>query len=439
MSCFHCSRRMSLALFLRWTLVVAAFALVVVGIRGAAHAADRPNVLLILGDDQAWNHFGFMGHPTIKTPNIDRLASQSITYTRGYVPASLCRPSLATIVTGLYPHQHKITGNDPAGNRFSQVREEQIAHIDKVPTLPRMLAEQGYVSLQTGKWWEGNYRRGGFTRGMTRGFPEPGGRHGDDGLKIGREGLGPIREFLDWADERPWLIWYAPFMPHTPHNPPERLLKKYTDKTDSIHVARYWAMCEWFDETIGELLGELDKRGQSDDTIVLFVTDNGWIQRTDAGRYAPRSKRSPHEGGIRTPIMVRWPGHAEPRRDEIHLASSIDLAPTVLDACGLEPTNAMQGVSLLDAEAVAAREAVFGDIYRHDCHDIHHPPVDLQYRWCIDGWWKLIWPNQPVAPTEHIELYNLKDDPHERTNLAEEHPERVDALKGKIDAWWPAE
>ena len=156
-------------------------------------AAKPPNIVLIISDDQAWTDYSFMGHEAIETPNIDRLAKQSRLFKRGYVPSSLCCPSLASIITGLYPHQTKITGNEPPippdGKRSAEYRrrvQECVSFIDTVPTLPRLLAKRGYVSHQSGKWWQGHYSRGGFTHGMTHGDPKRGGRHGDEGLKIGR-------------------------------------------------------------------------------------------------------------------------------------------------------------------------------------------------------------------------------------------------------------
>lgn len=262
-----------------------------------------PNVVIILSDDQAWSDYSFLGHPTIATPHIDRLATQSLVFTRGYVPMSLCRSSLMSLITGLYPHQHGITGNDPPSKQID--RREMLRHVRSVPTLPKLLAEKGYVSFQCGKWWEGNFKEGGFTAGMTHGDPKRGGRHGDEGLKIGRQGLQPVYDFLDQRDGKPFFLWYAPIMPHSPHNPPERLLKKYVGKTDSLHVAKYWAMCEWWDETVGELLAHLEEKKLAENTIVVYLADNGWLQLTDSPRFAPRSKRSPYEGGIRTPILVR--------------------------------------------------------------------------------------------------------------------------------------
>jgi len=417
----------------------------------AGRGADTPNVVMIIGDDQAWGDFAFMGHPVIRTPNLDRLASEGLVFTRGYVPSSLCRPSLATMATGLYPHQHKITSNDPpwppgkkwgaarSDPTFRRQRQEMIDYIEKVPTLPRMLGQQGYLSLQTGKWWEGNYRRGGFTSGMTRGFPSPGGRHGDDGLKIGREGMKPVFDFIDSAGDHPFFVWYAPFLPHSPHNPPERLLKKYTSKTDSIHVARYWAMCEWFDETCGQLLDYLDRKKLREKTLVVFVTDNGWIQQPNSPRYAPKSKRSPYDGGVRTPIILRWPGHVEPRRDNAHPVISIDLAPTILAACGLKATDAMQGINLLDAEAVSGRRAIFGEIFTHNAVDVHRPACSLQFRWGIEGRWKLIVPEKANEPDARIELYDLSADPHETRNVADQQPKRVEQMRAAMDTWWKPE
>jgi len=423
----------------RWLALGVCLAL---GLDAAAAAAAGPNVVMIIGDDQAWGDFGFMGHPVIRTPNLDRLASESLVFTRGYVPSSLCRPSLATLATGLYPHQHRITSNDPprglARAEMLRQRRQQIANIERVPTLPRTLAGRGYVSLQTGKWWEGHHSRGGFTAGMTHGDPKRGGRHGDEGLKIGREGLKPVFEFIEKAGQRPFFVWYAPFLPHSPHNPPKVLLEKYTPKTDSIHVARYWAMCEWFDQTCGELLGYLDRRGLAENTLVVFVVDNGWIQRRDSGRYALRSKQSPNEGGIRTPIMLRWPKRIKPRTDRQTPVISIDLAPTILAACGLEPTPEMQGLDLLDARALAERRAIFGEIFTHNAVDVRDPASSLKYRWCIQGRWKLIVPQASNVPGGSPQLYDLVADPHEKKDLAAGQAERARLIRSRIDAWWPA-
>ncbi len=145
---------------------------------------ERPNIVLIISDDQSWTDYSFMGHEYIETPRIDQLAEEGLTFTRGYTAAPLCRPALASMATGLFPHQHKVIGNDPVfdGENRPRYREEWmklraganepvVAAFEQLPTLADILGEAGYVSLQTGKWWEGNPSRGGFTEGMTHGDP----------------------------------------------------------------------------------------------------------------------------------------------------------------------------------------------------------------------------------------------------------------------------
>lgn len=421
-----------------------------------AVAADPPNVVLIISDDQAWTDFGFMGHEHIRTPHIDRLARQSRTFTRGYVCDSLCRPSLVTLITGLYPHQHGIVGNDPpppddlkgaskrvqrSDPRYLQRRIDYIKHIDDDPRLAEILHRRlGYLSHQSGKWWEGNFSRGGFTHGMTHGDRRRGGRHGDNGLIIGRQGLDPIFQFIDAStkQKKPFFVYYAPFMPHTPHTPPKRLLEKYRDKTPHLPIAKYWAMCEWFDETVGQLLGHLDQKGLAENTIVLFVVDNGWINQTGRSAYAPRSKRSQYDGGVRTPIMVRWPAKVKPKMDTTHAVNSIDLVPTVLSAVGLKPTAEMQGIDLLDAAAVENRKAIFGEIFEHDIQHMTRPVASLRFRWVIEGEWKLILPHSAREPKAKSELFHITADPHERNNLAAQRSGIVARLTKRIDDWWPA-
>lgn len=412
-------------------------------------ASEPPNIVMIVSDDHAWTDYSFQKHPHVRTPHLDKLAAESLTFTRGYVPSSLCCPSLVTMITGLYPHQHRITSNDPplpkgkkgaAANQdpeYRQQRQRMIANIERVPTLPRLLGERGYLSFQTGKWWQGNFRRGGFTHGMTSGDPTKGGRHGDEGLEIGRKTMQPIYDFIQLAqtEKKPFFVWYAPMMPHDPHTPPARLLDKYKPLTDSIHVARYWAMVEWFDETCGDLLAHLDQRNLAQNTIVVYVTDNGWIQNPAAPRYAPRSKQSQYDGGVRTPIMLRWPGKVKPEMSP-RLASSVDIAPTLLTAVGARPSSDMPGVNLLDPQAVAARKVVFGECFTHNAVDIERPASSLRWRWLATESWKLIVPDPANEPNSTVELFRIDTDPHEQNNLAEKERDQVSELHKQLNAWW---
>lgn len=415
-----------------------------------------PNIVLLLSDDQSWTDYGFLGHAEIETPSLDQLAKESAVFTRGYVPTALCRPSLMTLLTGHYASVHGITGNDPSpkyarpGSPAEAAQKAQlISYIDRFDTLPELLGQRGYLSHQSGKLWEGSYQRAGFTHGMTRGFPEPQGRHGDDGLKIGREGIEPIVDFVDMATEqgKPFFLWYAPFLPHTPHNPPERLLKKYRGD-HPISVAKYYAMCEWFDETCGDVLKLIDDKNLRDNTLVVYVTDNGWIQDPKGSGYAPRSKQTPYEGGIRTPIMYRWPTKIQPE-NRSELVTSLDIVPTMLAAAGADVPDGLPGLNLipqLTSGQPIERELLFGETFAHDIADIENPEASLLFRWAIRDKWKLLltydgevnrYQSTHPRTEKGPQLFDLIADPTEQNNLARQNPEVVAELAKAIEDWYP--
>ena len=406
---------------------------------------ERPNVLLIVSDDQAWDDYGFLGSPHAHTPHLDRLAGESLLFPRGYVPTSLCRPSLASILTGQYPHAHGITGNDPAdpGRRGAMNRA-----LADDPTLPALLKGAGYRTLQTGKWWEGDPRDHGLHRRDDARRPGPRrparGRGADDRPRRRPEpgprpdpGVPRCRGGVRGAVVR--LV--RPFLPHTPHDPPARLRRKYDARVAAGELtpreARYFANVERFDEAVGAVRAEVDRRGPRD-TLIVYVCDNGWITSPERSAYAPRSKRSPHEGGVRTPILLRRPGAIEPRRDGTPV-SSVDLARTILAACDLPVPAEAGGVNLLDPAAVADRGPVFGEVFEHDQPD---RLIDgLRDRWVVAGDWKLILPFARSSegkgePVPLAELYDLAADPHETRDLAGTNPERVARLTGLLDDWW---
>ena len=439
----------------RWKWVGACLAGLGLTGQGRAVAEDPPpNVVFIVSDDQHWRDYAFMGHPHVRTPHLDRLARESLVYRRGYVTSSLCCPSLATLITGRYPHEHRVVGNDPPRGKdtFAAGRERMNRHLEEWPTLPRLLGASGYASLQTGKWWQGDFSRGGFTEGMTKGK-----RHGDEGLSIGRNSMQPIYDFIgrSRAVGKPFFVWYAPMLPHDPHDPSPALVEHYQAKTDSVHVARYWGSVERFDRTVGDLLNHLDREQLSANTLVVYVTDNGWIQSPDSPRFAPRSKLSPYDGGLRTPIMLRRPGTIRPGTSEA-LASAIDILPTVLAACGIEPPAGLPGINLLDDKAVSARRQVFGECFTHTLVDLDDPAESLLWRWTVRDRWKLIVPTTAgaggVLPAEEakridphsralyergeIELFDVVADPDETTNVAAAHPDVVAELRTSLDAWW---
>jgi arylsulfatase A-like enzyme len=205
-------------------------------------------------------------------------------------------------------------------------------------------------------------------------------------------------------------------------------------------------MCEWFDETCGALMKHIDESGVAKNTLVIYVTDNGWIQ-TEKGGYGPRSKRSPYEGGTRTPIMFRWPGVIA-AADRPELCSSIDIVPTILAAAGAKGPHDFPGLNLLPqlktGEAVK-RDTLFGESFAHDIADIENPQASLLYRWVIRGHDKLLLtydgaPGKMKYPPQGGEpqLFDLKDDPGEMVNLATKNPNLVKQLSALLDEWYVA-
>lgn len=436
--------------------------------------AQKPNIIFIISDDQSYGDYSFMGHEFIETPNIDQLARESRTFTRGYATAPLCSPSLASMISGLYAHQHGITGNDPVveyegpksygkvaadgvfpDNSYPVQRNKAYqtlaANFYKNKLITQTLAENGYRSFQTGKWWVGSATDAGFDKGMTHGDYTRGGRHGDEGLKIAREGLDPIYDFIaaSNAENKPFFLWYAPFLPHTPHNPPKELEEKYLKVAPSPFIAKYWAMVEWFDQTTGDLLNHLKEKGLEENTIIVYTCDNGWIQSIDARGYAPRSKRAPHEGGIRTPVMFKYPGIIQPEFDTQNVVSNVDMVSTVLSLLGLDK-GSLPGINALDEDQLNNRQVVFAEAYDHDISNVDAPSESILYKIAIEKTWKLILPNNEMVEKEAttrkeniagyyantVQLFNLAEDPLELDNVAADYPEEVARLTKEIENWW---
>ena len=437
-----------------------------------ASAVERPNVVMILADDQSYRDFGFMGNAIVHTPRLDQLAANSASYVNGYVPMSVCRPSLATLLTGLYPHQHGIHFNHPppglaamramSAAEYHATRATSDYLIQRVPTLPRILARHGYACLQTGKHWEGDYRTAGFTDGMTLGRPadrlgkitgtreQSGGEwvahgNGDAGLMIGRETMQPIYDFVDQhAGKQPFFVWYAPFLPHTPYDAPDRFRRLYDGKDVPEYLLPYYAEIARFDETVGSLLDHLQRKDLLSNTLVVFASDNGLRpHRQRHEQQDARSKLSQYEDGLRTPILIRWDGHVSPAQYQ-SLVRTVDLVPTVLSAVGLssEVTPRMHGLDLmptaLAGESPPDRPA-FGAIYPNDAVVLGQPSRHVRGRWVREGDFKLVVPG-PATPALSRALFDLASDPEERSNLAADpaQTERIAAMHALLDQWWSA-
>lgn len=444
-----------------------------------AHA-QTPNVVYIIADDQTYRDFGFMGSQDALTPHIDKLAAQSARFLNGYVPTSLCSPSLGVMLTGRYPHQSGLHYNHPPPgnsgfNKMASAAEYEAARspafeiIRSQPTLPRTLGTLGYRSFQTGKFWEGHFSNAGFSEGMTIFKPAPhlnytgvtrtfkdGSQaahgNGDHGLAIGRETMQPIADFLDHnGKKQPFFLWYAPYLPHQPHDSPQKYFDLHRKRGAAEHRIPYLASVSQFDDTVGELMAMIEQRGLTKVTLFIFVVDNGWTPGTERMKKSPQefehtheSKYSPFEDGLRTPILIRWDGHTKAATHE-QLVSSVDLLPTVLTVIGKPNAIAsLPGHSLWSAaigETKLADQTVFGEIYPGDASSLGHPSRDIAYRWIRSGSLKLIVPSGKTAwggyLTENA-LFDVVADPGENTNLAAkpEHAVALENLRRQLDAWW---
>jgi arylsulfatase A-like enzyme len=452
--------------------------------------AMSPNVIFILSDDQGWYDYGFMQRPGVdkaavdlnpsipqvaKTPAIDRLADEGLAFIHGY-SAPVCRPALASVITGTYLQQHWVTGNDlvnfrGAGNtRIDDTTVE--ARMQVLHPLPRTLFnELGYTSFQTGKWWEGHHNNGGFTHGDTvnsiasgtaplqwsgGSIPSYGrARHGDWGLMTGRvdyvndipapahpipyaNTVQTVTDFINVqvAADQPFFLWYAPFLPHDPFDPPAGLLAKYTALGLNSTDAKYYANIERFDGGVGAILDHLDSKGIADNTIIILICDNG-----RALDFITKGKLTAYDSGVRSPIIIRWPdrikpgGAIEPQiiRTPVDM---VDMVPTVHHALGLPVFPEMRGVDLLDPAAVASRDTVCGSDHNVEILTLSDPTESLESRFAVRDGWKLI-----LSTTGTKELYHLYDgstpvDPHETNNLAVSNPQLVSELSLEIVNWY---
>ena len=287
------------------------------------------------------------------------------------------------------------------------------------PSMVRQLQDNGYATLQTGKWWEGDPLDHGFDEGC--------------GHQIGRKTMEPIYNFVDKAQKnaQPFFIWYAVFLPHTPHNAPDRHYLKYKDLAPNESTARYWANVAWLDETCGQLVDFLKEKNLYDNTLFVFTADNGWRPDPNQVSWYARSKKEPFEAGVRTPIFLTHKNKITPGRDKTTLASNIDIAPTILKACGIEPDTAMLGLDLRKPHYLAKRDRIFVDVYWDNIQvdALEDLNSDLIARVVVDGWDKLI------ARPDRNQLYDLKNDPDDRTDLAAQRPHKVKKLSGVIDDW----
>ncbi|MBW2266927.1 MAG: sulfatase-like hydrolase/transferase [Deltaproteobacteria bacterium] len=413
---------------------------------GAA-VAERPNIVLIISDDHGYGDFGFMGSEVAKTPNIDRLAREGSTFPVTYNTGSLCRPSLISLLTGLDPKQWEVSTAEFARSGPRSRGKQAIRHF---ATLPRVLGKHGYATFQAGKLWEGNYEMAGFGDGLkTRhatGLRDTGAwAGGDESLAVGRTTLAPVTDFIDAHVGEPFFVWFAPMLPHTPHDAPKHYEDRYADLGLSGRERRYFANVSRLDDAVGALIAHLERRGLRERTLVVFLADNGWEpERRDDEQVwvgGAKGKASMFELGWRTPLVFNWPNAIPAGEVKPSLVSTLDLFPTLLDYAGAAPLPDRPGRSLrpvLDGGDPDIRTALYGSDrgIRPRERAQHGPPSAPRAPafFARSARWHYIW----TSETGDDALYDILEDPDEEENVATAHPEQVQRFRTEIEAWHEA-
>ena len=402
-------------------------------------ADERPNIVVFIADDAGWSDFGAYGNRVVRTPNLDDLAASGVVFENAFLTTASCSPSRISILSGRYPHA---TGAEdlhtplPAG----------------VDLLPAYLGREGYFTGHMRKTHygpEGERQFEWFSEETWEGLPG----------------------FLDEAGDRPFFLWVGFRDPHrpysadavdSPHDPAKVAVPPYLvdDEETRADLALYYDEISRMDGEIGRMLAELDRRDLREDTLVVFLSDNGMP--------FPRAKATAYDAGIRTPLIVSWPGVTPAGARYPGLTTVIDLAPTLLDAAGASAPESFHGASFLAAlrdQAAPGREYVFSERNWHNCDEhiravrgpryklIRNAYTELPLCTPADAsrspsWYSLtagraagtLTPGQArlfEAPRPVIEVYDLESDPHELVHLAgrPEVEQIARQLSRVLDAW----
>jgi arylsulfatase A-like enzyme len=422
-----------------------AFALLAAASLSTATAADaepaaRPNFIIFIADDLAWDDSGAYGRPQVGTPTIDRLAREGMRFTNAFLTCSSCSPSRASIITGRYPH------NTGAEQLHWPLPAEQT-------TFMELLRSSGYWTAAAGKWHLGNEAQGKL-----------------DVVAQGRADRW-LPTFRQRPAGKPFCMWLASTDPHRPykpgateppHDPAQVVVPPYLPDVPETRaeLALYYDATSRLDRDMGQVLDELDRAGLAENTFVLFISDNG--------RPFPRCKTTVYDSGVKTPFIIRWPRHVAAGTTCASLVSSIDIAPTITELAGVPRSATFQGVSLVPLLAdphATVRSYIVAEHNWHDYTAYDRAVRTERFEYIRNGYLDL--PPTPPAdavggttfqamrrlrdeekldpaqracfqkPRPAEELYDLQSDPDESHNLAADPKYRgeLDKLRKILDHW----
>jgi len=444
---------------------------------GRASEPGGTNFVFFLVDDLGWTDLGCFGSSFYDTPNIDRLAASGQRFTNAYAACPVCSPTRASIMAGKYPARMATTDYFGAAQPEKWKRntkhlpatyEDRLAHSEV--TIAEALKEGGYSTFFAGKWHLGpeefwpehqgfDVNQGGITRGGPYGKGRYFSPYGNPRLVDGPEGehlpdrlASEAVKFIEERKDEPFFAYLSFYSVHTPLMAPEALKVKYQERKRERGLSAEWGeegsrkvrlvqehavyggMVDAMDQAVGKVLDALDRLELSDDTVVIFMSDNGGLSTSEGHPTSNLPLRAGkgwiYEGGIREPLVIRWPGVTEPESVcEVPVVST-DFYPTILEMAGepARPKQHLDGVSLVsllkDKEAPER-----GGIYWHYPHYGNQgsaPAGAVRL-----GEWKLIEWYEDGA----LELFDLGSDIGEANDLADEHPEKVEELHAMLVAW----
>jgi arylsulfatase A len=440
----------------------------------AATGKDKkPNVIIILVDDLGWTDVACYGSRYYETPNIDRLAAGGMRFTDGYAACAVCSPTRAAVLTGRYPARLGVTDwihfNSFKGDRNSLDQENPTEYVggknnkvlcppnafwmelDEI-TLAEALKPAGYTTCHIGKWHLGpdawypdrqgfDYNIGGCDIGQPPNYFDPYRRDEnrpniptlpprEEGEYLTDREADEAARFIAGHKDRPFFLYMAHYAVHTPIQAKPDLIAKYEAKepTNQNNPA-YAAMVESVDQAVGKIMAALDDNNLTDNTLVIFTGDNGGFLPKTHNAPLRAGKGFPYEGGIREPVIARWPGVVEAGSECDAPVTSVDYFPTICQIAGAAPPSdrPIDGESLmplLTQSGSLEREAIFW-------HFPHYRGKVVPYSIIRAGDWKLL----KRYEGKTFELFNLRDDLSEENDLSNEMPGKVKELDAKLVAW----